>query len=75
MLMIKITDTEISMSSITKNKIKSQSKYKFIVPENDSSFSIIDIEEVGVIREDDEGIKPETEEEKTLFPSTKTTTI
>lgn len=73
MLMIKITDTEISMSSITKNKIKSQSKYKFIVPENDSSFSIIDIE--GVIREDDEGIKPETEEEKTLFPSTKTTTI
>lgn len=75
MLMIKITDTEISMSSKTKNKIKSQSKYKFIVPENDSSFSIIDIEEVGVIREDDEGIKPETEEEKTLFPSTKTTTI
>lgn len=53
-----------------KPKLKSQSKHKFIVPESDSSFSIIDIEEVGVIREDAKGTEPETEEEKTLIPST-----
>lgn len=45
--------------------------YPLIVyPEMDSSLSIMDILEVGVIREDDKGIEPETEEEKTRVPST-----
>lgn len=40
------------------------------LPEMDSSFSIMDILEVGVIREDAEDTKPETEEEQTWVPST-----
>lgn len=41
-----------------------------VLPDKDSSFSIMDILEDRVVREDDKGIEPETEEEKTRVPST-----
>lgn len=40
------------------------------LPEMDSSLSIMDILEVGVIKEDAKDTKPETEEEQTWVPST-----
>lgn len=41
-----------------------------VLPDKDSSFSIMNILEDRVVREDDKGIEPETEEEKTRVPST-----